>query len=71
MSRECRELFIDTAFETIKDRISLSLNTSSYDDIITSINEDNKLYIAIFFSGGVTKAEMTVHPIMIDISTHL
>ena len=49
MSRECRELFIDTAFETIKDRISLSLNTSSYDDIITSINEDNKLYIAIFF----------------------
>lgn len=49
MSHECRELFIDTAFETIKDRISLSLNTSSYDDIITNINEDNKLYIAIFF----------------------
>lgn len=44
-----REVFADTAFTAIKEKVPLSLNTSSYDDIITSITEDNKLYIAIFF----------------------
>lgn len=50
MSREqLRELFADMAYKTIKEQVSLSLDTSSYDDIITSINDQNKLYIAIFF----------------------
>jgi nucleoside-triphosphatase THEP1 len=49
ISCELRRVFADTAFVTIKELVPLSLNTSSYDDIITSISEDNKLYIAIFF----------------------
>ena len=49
ISCELRRVFADTAFITIKELVPLSLNTSSYDDIITSISEDNKLYIAIFF----------------------
>ena len=44
-----REVFADTAYAKIKEQIPLSLNTSNYDDIINSINDDNKLYVAIFF----------------------
>lgn len=49
MSSEFRETFADAAYNTIKSFISLKLESSSYEDIISSITDDNKSYIAIFF----------------------
>lgn len=49
MSLELRETFADTAYNTIKSFISLKLESSSYEDIISSITDDNKSYITIFF----------------------
>ena len=49
MSSKLRKIFVDTAYNTVRDSIPLELNISSYDDIISCITDDNKVNIAIFF----------------------
>lgn len=49
MSSNLREIFADAAYTTVKDLIPLDLKKSGYNDIIDSITEENKTYIAIFF----------------------
>lgn len=44
-----RKNFVDTAYKAVMQHISLELESATYDEIINSINDDNKLYIAIFF----------------------
>lgn len=51
MSTSYRKIFVDTAYNTIKNHIplGLELENAGYDDIINSITDDNKSYMAIFF----------------------
>lgn len=49
MSTRLREVFVDTAYITIKSHVSLELEKASYDEIINYITDDNKIYVAIFF----------------------
>ncbi len=49
MSSKLRKIFVDAAYNTVRDSIPLDLNISSYDDIISCITDDNKVNIAIFF----------------------
>ena len=51
MSSKYRKMFADTAYNITKDNVTLDLATSSYDDIIAAITNDNMLYVAIFFFG--------------------
>ena len=44
-----RKNFADTAYLTIKHLVPLELQNASYDEIVNSITDDNKTYIAIFF----------------------
>ena len=41
--------FVDAGYNTIKNYITLDLEKSTYDDIINCINDENKLYVTLFF----------------------
>lgn len=49
MSPQFRKIFADTAYKAIMPHISLELESTTYDEIVNSIKDDNKSYIAIFF----------------------
>lgn len=49
LSRTARIPFVDAAYQAIKDKLSIDLSSASYDDIISSITDENKLYVVIFF----------------------
>ena len=49
LSSAHRRMFADVAYNTAKDHIPLELDTAGYDDIISSITDNNKAYIVIFF----------------------
>ena len=44
-----RELFCNAAYNTIKDSIPFDLKQTSYEDIISGINDNNKITYTIFF----------------------
>lgn len=67
MSPQFRKIFADTAYKAIMPHISLELESTTYDEIVNSIKDDNKSYIAIFSSGGVMRTELTGHLMTINI----
>lgn len=44
-----RELFCDTAYNCVKDSIPFDLKQASYEEIISGINDNNKIAYTIFF----------------------
>lgn len=49
LSSKSRFIFADAAYNAVKDKVDLELDKATYNDIIDSITDDNKLYTAIFF----------------------
>ncbi len=49
LSPTSRKPFADAVYQTIKDKLSIELSSASYDNIINSITDENKLYVVIFF----------------------
>lgn len=49
MKSKLRKTFANTAYIVIKPYVSLELEKTTYDEIVNSITDDNKIYIAIFF----------------------
>lgn len=49
LSSPYRVQFVDAGYNTIKNYITLDLEKSTYDDIINCINDENKLYVTLFF----------------------
>ena len=44
-----REMFCDTAYNVVKDSVPFDLKKTSYEEIISGINDDNKIAYTIFF----------------------
>lgn len=49
MSPPIRENFSTAAYITIKDNVDLILEKTKFEDIISAITDENKLFYAIFF----------------------
>lgn len=49
LAQDMRHLFADAAYQLIKDRVPLTLEEASYEDIYDGITDENKLDYTVFF----------------------
>ena len=49
LAQDMRHLFADAAYQLIKDRVPLTLEDASYEDIYDGITDENKLDYTVFF----------------------